>query len=163
MIHGDVTLQQVDEVYQRMSIKELVIIPWYEKVVGYQTKRLAGLITGYIDVYDRFPDSKSAFLEHFIVLPEARNKIQVMQQMPKLAATLLAGKVERILLCIAHYDVRREHLCAWARRCGYAKFGERDAFDWFIKPLSGEQHGKSPTEDAGSSDTDPSPAAASGP
>lgn len=161
MIHGPITLKEVDEAYQRFAIKELVVIPWYEHEPVPWT--LAGLITGYIDEYSSFPGSKSGFLEHFIVLPEAQDKLRVMQQMPKLAATLLAGKVERLLLCIAHNDTRRERLGSWARRCGYTKFGEADAFDWYVKPLTGEVHGQETPEDAGSGEAHAAASAASGP
>ena len=156
MILPGITLEQVDEIYQRMGIKELVVIPWLEDGA------VVGVITGYIDVYEQFPGSKSAFLEHFIVLPSAKHKLQVMQQMPKLAATLLAGKVERILLCIAHANERRDSLGVWARRAGYTKFGELDGFDWYIKPL-GEIHGKETPEDASSGDAADAATAPAGP
>ena len=171
MIELGITLQDVDQVYQRMGLNELVVIPWLEytrfEVI------LAGLMTGFIGEYRPFLGSKSAFLEHFIVLPEAPNKLRVMQQMPKLAATLLAGKVERILLSIAH-DERRNGLGAWARRCGYTKFGELDSFDWYIKPLQerasredaskkGESHGQERPEDARSAGSDAATAATASP
>jgi len=162
MIELGITLQDVDQVYQRMGIKELVVIPWFE-YTGRSLGTLTGLMTGYIDEYPAFPGSKSAFLEHFIVLPEAPNKLRVMQQMPKLAATLLTGKVERILLCIAH-DERRNGLNAWARRCGYTKFGELDSFDWYIHPLKkGESHGQERPEDARSASSDAATAATASP
>jgi hypothetical protein len=155
MIHGPITLQEVDQTYRRMGLNELVVIPFYEGEI------LAGMTTGFIHKYPAFP-GLSGLLEHFIVLPEAQNKLRVMQQMPRLAATLLAGKVERILLCIAH-DERRRGLGAWARRCGFTKFGELDSFDWYVKPLTGEPNGKVSSEDAGSSGHESAAAATPGP
>jgi hypothetical protein len=145
VIVGGVTLEQVDEAYQRMGIKELVVFPWYEDgpprkwgLSAPQVRKLVGLITGCIDIYPPFI-GKSAFLEHLIVLPEAKHKLQVMLEMPKAVIPLLRERgAERILLCIGLDDPRRPSLDAWARRCGYTKFGGKDDSDWYLKPLTAQ-------------------------
>lgn len=110
MIAPGITLEQVDEVYRRVGLKELFVLPWFEDGV------LVGLITGQIDAKE-----KIGFLERIIVLPEAKNKLRVMLQMPHAAAGLaMAAGCTRVLLCIGHQDERRERLKRWAQRCGYS-------------------------------------------
>lgn len=154
MILGGATLEEVDALYQRMGVKELFVLPWYEtnwvavpdKPKWVENKpRLVGMITGSIEEFPEYP-GLSGFLEHFIVLPEAENPLAVMQQMPKEAARLLRARgIARILLCIDHSHPKRKGLDTWARRCGYTKYAEKDGRDWYIQPLTGEQnprHGK---------------------
>src|SRR5262245_15377025 len=101
MILGDITLQEVDTIYKRMNIHELVIFPYRQDGI------LAGLIIGYIT-------GTSAQLDHYIVLPEAPRKLEVMQQMPKMIHTILKARgITHVLLCIAHDDSRRRGLTAW--------------------------------------------------
>lgn len=146
MILGGVTLEEVDALYQRMGVKELFVLPWYDRpTVGKQSlwtlganyrPRLVGMITGTIEEYPEFP-GLSGFLEHFIVLPEAENPLAVMQQMPKEAARLLRSRgIARILLCIDQAHPKRRGLDAWARRCGYTKYAEKDSRDWYVHPLT---------------------------
>lgn len=109
MIAPGITLEEVDAVYKRMGLKELFVLPWHEDGV------LVGLITGQIDRKEQI-----GFLERIIVLPEAKNKIRVMQQMPHAAAGLaMAAGCTRVLLCIGHGDERAPRLKRWAERCGY--------------------------------------------
>jgi len=138
MILGGITLEEVDSLYQRMGVKELFILPWYEDdndevCFG---RRLAGLITGAIEEMPGWP-GKTGFLEHFMVLPEASNPLAVMQQMPKEAARLLRarGDVDRILLCIDEEHPKRRGLDAWARRCGYTKYAVHEGRSWYVHPL----------------------------
>lgn len=126
MIAPGVTLEQVDEVYKRMGLKELFVLPWFEDGV------LVGMITGQIDQKE-----KIGFLERIIVLPEAKNKIRVMHQMPHAAAGLaMAAGCTRVLLCIGHQDERRERLAKWARRCGYSLVNANyDGREWYALDL----------------------------
>ena len=150
MILPGVTLEQVDEIYQRMGVKELVVIPWFEG------ETLAGIITGAIEKDFAGYPGLSAFLEYFIVLPEAQQKLRAMQQLPHLAASLVRElDVERIILCIADSDPRADRLDVWARRCGYVKYGYTEDRSWYVHHLQGETHGQA-------QDEAPDPGAASG-
>lgn len=130
MICGKLTLRDVDRIYQRMHIKELVVFPWYDDGV------LAGLITGSIE-------PKYAFLEHIVVLPEARNSLRVMLEMPKAISALLRARgVPQIRLCIDQDDPRHDRLARWARHCGYDWYANQNRQDWYKLELTkGTQHG----------------------
>jgi hypothetical protein len=165
MIIGDVTLHQVDELYQRMGVKELFVLPWYRTGHPIPYKHLEGLITGAIEHFPEYP-GLSAFLEHFIVLPEAENPLAVMQQMPKEAARILRARgIVRILLCIDNAHPKRRGLDAWARRCGYTQYATKDDRNWYVHHLTPQEttDGQGFTEDADSrSPAAAAPAAASG-
>lgn len=130
MIAPGVTLQQVDDVYQRMLGKELFVLPWYEDGA------LVGMITGDIEEQPGWA-GKTAFLERIIVLPEAKNKLRVMFEMPAAAAGLaLHAGARRVTLCIGHHDPRRKRLDAWARRCGYRIYNpDHDNRAWYVLDL----------------------------
>lgn len=131
MIVGNVTLEQVDAIYQRMGIKELCVFPWYED------GQLVALVTGAIET-DRedFPGERVGFLEHFIVLPEAKRKLEVMQLMPAtLAEVARESGVDRLVLCIIDKDPRRHRLEKWARRCGWTPYGKSETRTWWQFPL----------------------------
>lgn len=131
MIAPGITLQQVDEIYQRMGLKELFVLPWFED------GKLVGLITGDIEVIPGF--GKQGFLERIIVLPEAKHKLHVMHQMPHAAAGLaMAAGCRRVTLCIGHNDPRRKRLEAWAVRCGYTFEQNHDNRAWYVLDLSEE-------------------------
>ena len=156
MILPGVTLEQVDAIYQRMIGKELVVIPWFEGDL------LAGIITGAIEKDFAGYPGLSAFLEYFIVLPEAQFKLRAMQELPHLASSLLRERgIERILLCIADSDPRASRLDLWARRCGYVKYGNTEDRSWYVHHLPpGDPHGKAQDEvpDPGSSAAASAPA-----
>lgn len=141
MIIGGVTLEEVASVYEKMGVKELFVLPWYEWKIanpksGALVRKVVGMITGAIEEYPEYP-GLSGFLEHFIVLPEAENPLAVMQQMPKEAARLLRARgIVRILLCIDQAHPKRRGLDAWARRCGYTKYAEKDTRDWYVHHLT---------------------------
>lgn len=141
MIEGTLTLREVDAVYQRMIGRELVVFPWYEDALAYGWKEynmLAGLITGWIDDMPPFI-GKSAYLEHIIVLPEAKKKLTVMHSMPAAIAALLRDKgVNRIFLSINHSDPRRARLGVWASWCNYTRYAVADSKDWYILPLTSQ-------------------------
>lgn len=130
MIGPGITLQEVDAIYQRMGVKELFILPWHED------GKVVGLITGAIEVINGSP-GLSAFLEHIIVLPEAKQKLRVMQEMPKMAAGLaMAAGARRIVLCIGVKDPRNKRLATWARRAGYTRYKENhNDRDWYVLEL----------------------------
>jgi hypothetical protein len=127
MIAPGITLEEVDEVYKRMGLKELFVLPWRED------GQLVGLITGQIDHKE-----KIGFLERIIVLPEAKHKLRVMQQMPHAAAGLaLAAGCTRVLLCISHDDDRKGRLQKWAEHCGYTRVNEDfDGRSWWALDLT---------------------------
>lgn len=133
MIAPGVTLKQVDDVYKRMLGKELFVLPWYEDGV------LVGMITGDIEEQACF-EGKTGFLERIIVLPEAKNKMRVMLEMPAAAAGLaLAAGCRRVTLCISLTDPRRARLDTWARRCGYTIYNpDHDGRAWYVLELSEE-------------------------
>lgn len=158
MILGDITIDQVDEIYKRMNIHELVIYPYHQDTPNGLV--LSGLITGFID-----NDGKHAQLDHYIVLPEAPNKLAVMLEMPKTIHYLLKRRgVEYVTLCIKHDDSRRLHLAAWAKKRGYTFYATDAERDWYIHTLkekgSGEEHAVS-TEASGSPEAASAPAARS--
>lgn len=135
MIDTRITLEQVDEIYQQAGIHELFVLPWFEE------GRLAGLITGYLDHMPPFP-GRTAWLQHFIVLPDAIDKLHIMQQMPKTACALCALRgCDQVVLSIAHADSRKRQLAIWAKRCRWKFFGARDEFDWYVKYLTREENG----------------------
>lgn len=124
---GDVTLQQIEEIFKRMGLAEPVAFPWYED------GKIVGLITGYIE------SPEQAFLEHFVILPEAKQKLKFMQLAPKVIAELLRQRgIKRIVLYIVKDDPRREGLDAWARRGGYAQYGESESRVWYVRHISEE-------------------------
>lgn len=128
---GDITLEQVDAIYQRMGLKELVVVPWYED------GQLVGLVTGFIEEREEFPGEQSAFLEYFVVLPEAKNKLQVMQLMPATVAEMVRQRGAcRVVLCIVRDDPRRSRLERWAKRCGYEKYAENETRDYYKRELT---------------------------
>ena len=123
---GRITLEQVDAIYQRMGIKELVVLPWYED------GELVALITGAIEPREEFPGEDIGFLEHFIVLPEAKRKLEVMQLFPATLAEIARRRgVDRLVLCILNDDPRRARLEQWARRCGYSQYGVTESRGWW--------------------------------
>lgn len=143
MIDERITLAQVDEIYQLAGLHELFILPWFEE------GRLAGLITGYIDEIAPFP-GKTAWLQHFIVLPDAADKLKIMQQMPKTAHALAALRgCDQVILSIAVSDPRARQLGIWARRCRYTYVGVRDEHTWYVKYLR-EEDGQEHPETSGS-------------
>ena len=153
MIVGGITLEQVDRIYQRMGVKELFILPWYDG------PHLVGLITGAIEQIDGY-EGQSAFLEHFIVLPEARNPLRILQRMPALAARLLRARgIGRIVLCIDNDHPKRRGLDAWARRCHYTKYAEQYDKSWYVTYLTPQE----PPTDGQEQTEDPSAAADAGP
>jgi hypothetical protein len=134
VIIGGVTLEEVDLAYQQAGIQELVVIPYYE---NHNKNRavLCGLITGSIQEFDGF-SGKSAFLEHFIVLPHAKNKLRILNEMPKRADNLMLAKgIERIILCIRQDNPKRTKLASWAKRQDYEKYAEANDRDWYVRNL----------------------------
>jgi hypothetical protein len=163
VILGGITLEEVDALYQRMGVKELFVLPWKNK----RSQTYAGMITGAIEHFPEYP-GLSAFLEHFIVLPEAENPLAVMQQMPKEAARILRARgIVRILLCIDNAHPKRRGLDAWARRCGYTQYATKDDRNWYVHHLTPQEtttDGQGQSQDAGTrSPAAAAPAAASGP
>jgi len=130
MIAPGITLQQVDEIYQRMGLKELFVLPFFED------GQLVGLITGDIEETPGFP-GKTGFLERIIVLPEAKNKLHVMHAMPAAAAGLaMAAGCQRVILCIGHQHPKKKRLDTWARRCGYTIYEpSHDNRTWYVLEL----------------------------
>ena len=127
MIVGDISLGQVEQAFKRMGLAEPVVFPWYED------DQLVGLITGYIE------NPEQAFLEHFVILPEAKQKLKFMQLAPKIIAELLRQRgIKRIVLFIVKDDPRRQGLDAWARRGGYAQYGESESRVWYVRHISEE-------------------------
>lgn len=133
MIAPGITLQEVDAIYQRMGVKELFVLPWHED------GKIVGLITGAFEYLEGAP-GLTGFLEHFIVLPEAKRKLHVMQEMPKMAAGMaMARGARRVILCIGQKDPRRHRLETWARRCGYTLYNQNhDSRVWYVLDLSEE-------------------------
>jgi len=127
VIIGDITLEQVERMFIRMGLAEPVLLPWYED------DRLVGLITGYIE------SPEQAFLEHFVILPEAKHKLRFMQLAPKIAEIRLRERgIKRITLYIVKDDPRRSGLDAWARRGGYHQYGESESRVWYVRHLTEE-------------------------
>ena len=124
MIVGNVTLEQVEQAFKRMGLAEPIVLPWYEG------DRMVGLITGYIE------SPEQAFLEHFVILPEAQHKLRFMQLAPKVAEAMLYERgIRRITLFIVKDDPRRSGLDAWARRGGYRQYGESESRVWYVRHL----------------------------
>lgn len=124
MIVGDITLEQVERAFKRMGLAEPVVFPWYED------DKLVGLITGYIE------SSEQAFLEHFVILPEAKHKLRFMQLAPKVIEQMLVARgIKRITLFILKDDPRRSGLDAWARRGGYHQYGESESRVWYVRHI----------------------------
>jgi hypothetical protein len=118
---GHITIQQIDDIYNRMGLAQLVAIPWYEDGV------IVGLVTGHI-----MPDGEEAQLEHIIILPEAKNRMMVAQLMPATVHEIMRRRgVKRTVVFILKNDARHQGLEAWAIRCGYTKYGESDTKDWY--------------------------------
>lgn len=123
---GTITLEQIDAIYQRMKIKELVVLPWYED------GHLVACITGAIEPREEWPGEVVGFLEHFIVLPEAKRKLEVMQLFPATLAEMARQRgVDRLVLCILNDDPRRQRLEKWATRCGYRQYGVTESRGWW--------------------------------
>ena len=49
MIIGGISLDGLDQLYQRMGVKELFVLPWH------QDGKLAGCITGAIEEFPEYP------------------------------------------------------------------------------------------------------------
>lgn len=154
MIDPRITLQQVDDLYKLAGLNEIFVYPWF------QDGNLVGLITGLIDVYPPYP-GKTGWLQHFILLPWARDRWETKLQMVRMAHAhaALAG-CERVTISIKIDDARREWLGEWAVAAGYTKTGELDGYDWFVKSLTTEDNGKEQPQDGSASGT---PAAAASP
>jgi hypothetical protein len=125
MILGPISLDDVETIYRRVGLKELVIAPWCED------GRVVGLMTGYIEEMDGLP-GLSGFLEHIIILPEAKDKLRIMLEFPAMVhGALMAHGIDRAVLCIHHDHPKRKRLMSWAARHGYTKYADHDGRDWF--------------------------------
>lgn len=130
MIAGLITLEQVDQMYRLAGLKELVVVPWYEDC------ELVALVTGFIEERPDFPGEKVGFLEHFIVLPEAKRKLEVMQLFPSMIYEMCRERgIERLVLCIHHDHPKSARLAVWARRCKWYCYGTTDVADWYTISL----------------------------
>lgn len=134
-IIGGVTLEQVCEMYEWAGIRNMAVFPWYED------GELVALVTGWIE-YEGFgfPGEHVGFLEHFIIRPTARRKLEVMNLLPSYIADVCRERgVDRLVLCIHHDHPKHDRLEKWALRRGYTKYGINDFADWYSISLK-EQH-----------------------
>lgn len=140
-IVGGVTLEQVADMYAWAGIRSLAAFPWYED------GKLVALVTGWIETGAfGFPDEQVGFLEHFIVRPEAKKKLEVMNLLPDYIAEICrAHGVDRLVLCIHHDHPKRDRLEKWASRRGYRKYGINDYADWYTLSLKEHHDGQEPT------------------
>lgn len=130
LITGGVTLEQVEAIGKLVG-KEPIFIPWYEDGV------MVGMITGIFDSDQiAFPGDTVAFLEHFIVTPAAKRKLEVMQLFPVMVARLLKERgATRIVTCVHHVHPRARALRAWGRRVGWTEYIVTDTATWITYDL----------------------------
>lgn len=153
-IIGKVTLEQVAEMYEWAGIRAMAVFPWYED------GELVALVTGWTEWGAfGFPGERVGFLEHFIIKPSARKKLEIMNLLPSYIADVCRDMgVHRLVLCIHHDHPKRERLEKWALHRGYRKYGINDYADWYSISLK-EQHpdgqvNPRPEDPAGSPDAD---------
>lgn len=153
-IIGNVTLEQVAEMYEWAGIRKMAVFPWYEE------GQLVALVTGWIEWGAfGFAGEKVGFLEHFIIKPLARKKMEIMNLLPSYIADVCRDMgVERLVLCIHHDHPKHDRLEKWALRRGYVKYGINDYADWYSISLK-EHHpdgqvNPSPEDPAGRPDSD---------
>lgn len=129
------TLEQVAEMYEWAAIRKMAVFPWYEDGT------LVALVTGWIEWGAfGFPGEKVGFLEHFIIKPLARRKLEIMNILPDYIAEVCRAKgVHRLVLCIHHDHPKQARLAKWAVHRGYVKYGINDYADWYTLSLK-EQH-----------------------
>jgi hypothetical protein len=135
MIVGNVTLEQVAEMYEWAGIRKMEVFPWYEN------GNLVALVTGWVEQGAfGFPDDNVGFLEHFIVKPTARKKLEVMNLLPALIADICRERgIDRLVLCIHHDHPKRERLAKWATHRGYVLYGTNEFADWYTLSLKESQ------------------------
>lgn len=153
LIAGELTLQQVVEMYEWAGIRSMAASPWYED------GQLVALVTGWIERGAfGWPGEKVGFLEHFIVKPTARKKLEVMNLLPSYIAEVCRERgVDRLVLCIHHDHQKRERLAKWATHRGYRLYGTNDFADWYTFPLKEQLDGQvlpRPEDPAGRPDPD---------
>lgn len=126
-IIGNVTLEQVAEMYEWAGIRKMAVFPWYEE------DQLVALVTGWTEWGAfGFPGENVGFLEHFIIRPYARKKAEIMRLFPSLIADVCRSKgVTRLVLCIHHDHPKQARLAKWAVSRGYVKYGINDYADWY--------------------------------
>ena len=140
--------------YRWAGIRDMAVFPWYED------GRLVALVTGWIEM-DGFgwAGERVGFLEHFIVKPEARNKLEVMNLLPSYIADVCRDQgVDRLVLCIHHDHPKRHRLAKWAAHRGYRQYGTNDFADWYSLSLKEPHHDGQerprPEDPAGPADAD---------
>ncbi len=153
LIAGELTLQQVVEMYEWAGIRSMAAFPWYED------GQLVALVTGWIERGAfGWPDEKVGFLEHFIVKPTARKKLEVMNLLPSYIAEVCRERgVDRLVLCIHHDHPKAARLAKWATHRGYRLYGTNDFADWYTFPLKEQPDGQvlpRPEDPAGRPDPD---------
>jgi len=123
--------------YRRAGLKELVVVPWYEDGA------LVAMVTGFIEERPEFPGEQVGFLEHFIVLPEAKRKLEVMQLLPSMIYEMCRQRgIDRLVLCIHHAHPKSKRLSVWARRCRWRHYGTTDVADWYTISLKESHDGQ---------------------
>lgn len=148
IVSGDITLEQVVEMYEWAGIRSMGVFPWYED------GQLVALVTGWIEWGAfGFPGEKVGFLEHFIIKPAARRKLEIMNLLPDYIAEVCRQRgVDRLVLCIHHDHPKRERLAKWATHRGYRQYGVGEFADWYTFPLKEQHDGQvlpSPEDPAG--------------
>ena len=108
-----------EERVEAVAVADDAALPQPQRTALLDDGVLVGMITGDIEEQPGF-EGKTGFLERIIVLPEAKDKLRVMLEMPAAAAGLtMAAGCRCVTLCISHSDPRRARLERWAKRCGY--------------------------------------------
>ena len=130
MILGGLTLEKVEAIGKLMG-KEPIFIPWYED------GELVAMITGLFDLDQvAFPGDVVVFLEHFIVTPAAKRKLEVMQLFPAMVARLLKERgATRIVTCVHHIHPKARGLRAWGKRIGWTEYLVTDTATWITHDL----------------------------
>lgn len=138
LIAGAVTLEQVVEMYQWAGIRSMAVFPWYED------EQLVALVTGWTEQGGfGFKDEMVGFLEHFIIKPTARKKLEVMNLLPSYIAEVCRERgVDRLVLCIHHDHPKRERLAKWATHRGYVQYGVGEFADWYTLSLKESPDGQ---------------------
>jgi hypothetical protein len=152
-IIGNVTLEQVAEMYEWAGIRNMAVFPWYEDY------KLVALVTGWTEWGAfGFHGEHVGFLEHFIIKPSARRKMEIMTLLPSYINDVCRERgVTRLVLCIHHNHPKQARLAKWAKFSGYTRYGTNDFADWYTLSLKEPPDGQEfprPEDPAGSTNAD---------